>query len=186
MTSPREEYIARLNRVLDYIHANLAEPLPLETLAAVAGFSPFHFHRLFKTLAGETLGDYVLRARLEKAANLLLYDPHRPVLQVAVECGFSGAAVFTRAFKARFGRSPSSYRAEDRKNRKAQRKQGKDFSQPAPYNGIMSPAAGLPDRKNTRSLQAMDVVVKTLPTYHVAYIRHISGYSKGEFNSAIN
>ncbi len=190
MPDSRAEYIARLNRVVDYIHANLDQPLPLETLAGVAGFSPYHFHRLFKSLAAETLADYVLRIRLERAANLLLYHPHRTVLEIAATCGFSGAAVFTRAFKSHFGTSPSRYRLEQRKNRKEERKQRKDF-QPLPgYNDNIKPAAPqfLSRAANSlsRRLKMTEIEVKTLPDYHVAYIRHTTGYSKGEFNSTIN
>lgn len=170
----REDYLVRLNRVLDYIHANIDQPLPLEVLSDVAGFSPFHFHRLFKALTTETLNDYVQRIRIEKAANLLCYDPRRSILDIAIACGFSGAAVFTRAFRARFAQSPTQYR----KNCKTERKQGK-----------ASPAAESYNERtwlNERRYTPMDVMVKTLPTYHVAFIRHISGYSKGEFNSTIN
>lgn len=177
MESARAEYIARLNRVLDYIGANLDGELTLEVLAGVAGFSPFHFHRLFKSLAGETLNDYVWRIRLEAAANQLAYHPETSILAISQTCGFSSPAVFSRAFKARFGASPAQYR----KQSKVERKQGKDFSSAFVYHG-----------KHERPIQLgrsdfpMHVEVKNLPTYHVAYIRHISGYSKGEFSGAIN
>ena len=55
----REEYIARINRVIDYVQTHLDQNLTLETLAGVAGFSPFHFHRLFGALVGETLGQFI-------------------------------------------------------------------------------------------------------------------------------
>jgi len=51
----RQEYVGRVNRVIDYIRENLAGDLQLESLAQVARFSPFHFHRVFKSIAGETL-----------------------------------------------------------------------------------------------------------------------------------
>jgi AraC family transcriptional regulator len=127
-----------------------------------------------------------LRARLERAANLLLYHPRMSVLETGIACGFSGAAVFSRAFKTRFGLSPSAYRQQERKNRKVERNQRKDFPQASRYNDSRT----LPERQVVKSsfrrFETMDTEVKTLPTYHVAYIRHISGYSKGEFNSAIN
>lgn len=52
----RAEYAARVNRVIDYVERNLDRPLALTELAGVAHFSPFHFHRIFETLVGETLG----------------------------------------------------------------------------------------------------------------------------------
>jgi AraC family transcriptional regulator len=67
MSDSRAEYIRRLNHVLDFIYNNLDQELTLKVMADVAGFSPFHFHRLFKSLVGETLNDYVWRARLDKA-----------------------------------------------------------------------------------------------------------------------
>ena len=103
----------------------------------MAGFSPFHFHRLFKSLAGETLNDYVQRARLEKAANLLVSRPNdRGILAVGVACGFSGGAVFSRAFRTRFGLSPSEHRAKmlaseranNSKNRTVESNPGKDLT----------------------------------------------------------
>lgn len=167
----RAEYIARLNRVLDYIHNGLDQPLTLEVLAQVAGFSPFHFHRLFKSLTGETLNDYVWRARLEKAANLLLTNaPDCSMLAICLACGFSSPAVFSRAFKDRFGVSPSQYR----KQRKAGGKQGKDFQAAGDYHGKHQLRINF-----ERSEFPMKVEVKVFPAYHVAYIRHITGYSKG-------
>ena len=51
----RQEYISRINRVLDYIEQHLDQDLSLEILAGVANFSRFHFHRLFRALMGETV-----------------------------------------------------------------------------------------------------------------------------------
>ena len=63
----RREYERRVNRVVDYIEAHLSDELPLEKLAAVAAFSPFHFHRVFAAITGETLSDFIRRIRLERA-----------------------------------------------------------------------------------------------------------------------
>jgi hypothetical protein len=68
----REKYAARMNRVVDHIHKHIEDPLDLEQLAAVANFSPFHFHRLFRASLGETLQDFVHRRRLERAAHVPL------------------------------------------------------------------------------------------------------------------
>jgi len=64
----REEYVSRINRVIDHIEANLDTDLSLERLAEVAGFSPFHFHRIFRAMMGETLNQFIQRLRIEKAA----------------------------------------------------------------------------------------------------------------------
>src|SRR5260370_33568700 len=83
----RAEYVARMHRVLEYIDRQLDQPLELETLAKVANFSSFHFHRLFTAWFGETLGDYVRRRRLETAALRLGAQPRLPVRQVALSVG---------------------------------------------------------------------------------------------------
>src|SRR2546426_166699 len=64
----RFEYVARMHRVVEHIDRHLDEPLDLETLAGVANFSSFHFHRLFSAWMGETLGEYLRRRRLEIGA----------------------------------------------------------------------------------------------------------------------
>lgn len=100
-----------MHRVLEHIDQQLDEPLELDALAAVANFSPFHFHRLFTAWMGETLGDYVRRRRLEVGAMRLVAQPRLSVLQVALSVGFGSAEAFARAFKFRFGAPPTAWRA---------------------------------------------------------------------------
>jgi len=85
--------------VLEYIDRRLDDQLELDTLAKVANFSSFHFHRLFAAWFGETLGDYVRRRRLETAAFRLVAQPRLPVTQVALSVGFGSTEAFARAFK---------------------------------------------------------------------------------------
>ena len=106
----RNEYIHRINRVVDYIEANLDEEHSLEKLARVAFFSPFHFHRIFRALTGETINNYVKRIRLQNAGSMLLSDHRRPVTEIATLCGFNSTAVFCRAFRDHFGRSTGEFR----------------------------------------------------------------------------
>ena len=113
----REETILhhreRLNAALLYIQENLDGPLTIGTLAAVAGFSPFYFHRIFSAYLHETLSDYVRRIRLEWAARRLLFSSE-PVTQIALAAGYETPAAFARAFKRRFQVSPRSFRAQRR------------------------------------------------------------------------
>jgi AraC family transcriptional regulator len=99
-------YTARINLVQDYISQHLADPLPLAKLADVAGFSPFHFHRLFKQSVGETLNAFVTRTRLERAVALLRSTPTGALTDVAFACGFQSLANFSRTFKACYGIAP--------------------------------------------------------------------------------
>jgi AraC family transcriptional regulator len=66
----KNEYLKRINRVLDYLEENYAQQLSLELLAEIANFSPYHFHRIFKGIVGESLYKYIQRIRIEKAATL--------------------------------------------------------------------------------------------------------------------
>ena len=92
-----------MNAVIDHIDRHLDKKLDLAALADIASFSPFHFHRLFRALLGEALGDYVRRRRLEIAGVRLLSQPGVSVLNVALGVGFGSAEAFTRAFRAKFG-----------------------------------------------------------------------------------
>ena len=79
-----DEYSRRVNLVIDTIYADLSGDLTLERLASVSGFSPFHFHRIFKSSVGETLSQFVWRgARIERGALLLRTRPTLPVSDVA-------------------------------------------------------------------------------------------------------
>ena len=160
--SSRLEYEKRVNRVIDHIRDHLAEPLSLAQLARVAAFSPFHFHRIFRAITGETVFGFIHRLRLERAAVRLLHHPRESVLAVALDHGFSSAATFARAFKAQFGMSAMAWRrggaARRRKRSKANRKPGK-----AP-------------RRAARDRTRMMITVTTLPPYRIAYMRHVGPY----------
>lgn len=106
-----------MHRVVEHIDRHLDEPLELEALARVANFSAFHFHRLFAAWMGETLGAYLRRRRLEVAASRIVTQPALPITQVALAVGFGSNEAFARAFKSRFGLSPSAWRAAERERR---------------------------------------------------------------------
>jgi AraC family transcriptional regulator len=96
-------YHQRVNLVLDTIRVRLTEDLSIPTLAAIAGFSPYHFHRIFRVITGETLADCVLRLRLERAVALLKASRKLSITEAAFACGFVSAAHFSRVFKQQFG-----------------------------------------------------------------------------------
>jgi AraC family transcriptional regulator len=103
-------YETRVLPVLIHIEDHLDEPMPLAELAALAGFSPHHFHRIFQHIMGESPKEYLRRLRLERAVARLKVSPDN-VLQIALEAGFTTHETFTRAFARRFGIHPSEFRS---------------------------------------------------------------------------
>jgi len=106
----RNQYLSGINEVLDYIEKNIARSFTLDELASQAGFSKYHFHRIFYTYAGETLFQFIQRLRLEKSATLLLNEPGKPVTDIALECGFANSSSFAKSFKKHFGISATDWR----------------------------------------------------------------------------
>lgn len=104
------QYISRVNKVQDYINTNLNKELTLPELAAVAGFSEYHFHRIFSGIVNESLYKYINRQRLEKAANYLINYPEKSITDIAFDTGFSESSIFARSFKKTYGMNASSYR----------------------------------------------------------------------------
>lgn len=109
MNSSSYEYTKRIDRVIDYLRDHLDKPLKLEDLARVACFSEYHFHRIFGAMTGETLNDFTNRLKLEKAARLLT-KTGQSATEIALECGFSSSATFSRSFNKAFTTSPTQYR----------------------------------------------------------------------------
>jgi len=72
--SHRARYEARLNRVLDHIYDHLDEPLDIDRLAEIACLSPYHWHRIYQAMHGETVASTVRRLRLHRAAGYLATD----------------------------------------------------------------------------------------------------------------
>ena len=105
-----KEYKVRIDRVIRYIEANLTNKISLTEVAKVSYFSAYHFHRIFSAIMGETVNDYIVRQRLEKAINLLIFQTELSVTQVALDSGFSSSANFSKAVKLHFGFSPSEIR----------------------------------------------------------------------------
>jgi AraC family transcriptional regulator len=93
------------------IQQNLDTDLNLDQLSASYGYSPYHFHRIFTDLVGETPKKYVQRLRMEKAA-YKLWITGNTVIDVGFSVGFSNHETFTRAFRRFFGVSPRQFRAD--------------------------------------------------------------------------
>lgn len=100
-----------------WIDSRAHEAVDLERAAAQAGLSPFHFLRSFSRTLGVTPHQYLLRARLRRAARLLV-DPERPITDIALEVGFADLSNFIRTFRRAAGMSPSAFRRAARGDRK--------------------------------------------------------------------
>ena len=97
-----------IRRIEEYLEANMAADVSLQTLAALAHLSVDHFVRAFRGATGKTPHRFALERRLARAAALL--KGPASIAQVAHACGFRSAAHFSVRFHARFGRTPSQYR----------------------------------------------------------------------------
>lgn len=106
----KDEYIARIQKVQDYIEENYQKTMSTEELAEVAGFSKYHFNRIFKSVLQESLLQYVNRIRLEYSLFMLAHRQDFNMTDIAYELGFADSAVFSRAFKNHYGISPLTYR----------------------------------------------------------------------------
>ncbi len=108
-TQSLQGYYGRINDVKQYIREHIDEPLNREVLAAVAGFSVSHFHRIFTAYVGENMAGYVRRVRLERAGRKLRMGAV-DITEVALAAGYDTHAAFSKAFKQQFGLSPSEFR----------------------------------------------------------------------------
>lgn len=172
-----KEYKIRIDRVIQYIEANLANKISLSEVANVSHFSAYHFHRIFTGIVGETVNDYIVRRRLERAVNLLIFKTELSVTQVALDSGFSSSANFSKAVKLHFGFSPSEIRNPDKvKNSKIGKissKYGKDFNPSDLYpsritNEVMN-------RPNLEDID-MNIEVKEFDNQRVCTLASQRGY----------
>ncbi len=112
----QEEYIRRIHKVQDYMEHHLGQSMSIEELGSVAGFSKYHFSRIFQCLLHEPLAHYVNRIRMERALFLLAHRSDKNMTDIAYQLGYTDSAVFSRAFKNYYGSSPREYRKEYSKN----------------------------------------------------------------------
>lgn len=101
-----------LARVLEYIDANLAQPVSLEELAGVAHTSIFHFSRLFKKSTGRSPHQFLVHKRIEKAQSLLTTNSHLSLAEIALACGFYDQSHMNHHFRRHLGQSPAALRPQ--------------------------------------------------------------------------
>lgn len=173
MTAKRREYEKRVNRVVDYVERNPAAELSLSGLAKIASFSPYHFHRVFRAITGETLFDFIQRLRLEKGARALLGSKEKSVSETAQTCGFASAATFARAFKAHFGMSATEWRDGGYRHWRERKDRNVGNASSKASKAIKSVSG---DTLSVRRMDAERVRIGKLPSYRVAYMRYVGPY----------
>ena len=165
---PKVDYAARVNRAIDHIVRNLADPLRLEDVAAAAHFSPFHFHRVFKSMMGATLAQFVKRQRLERALQVMSHGKGKPLTEIALECGFSSSSDFSRSFKQRYGVPPSVFDIQAWRDDR----RGSSYASADRVAQVRLPDR-LPPGENP---DGFEVTLRDLPARRVAYIRVLDPY----------
>jgi AraC family transcriptional regulator len=156
------DYRERIDAVTAHIQCHIDGELQLEKVAGIAGFSPFHFHRIFAGVMGETIAEYVRRVRLGSGVQRLLHS-NEPVSEIALAVGYETPAAFTKAFRQRFGIVPTALRTMERTQAYALL-----LDQP--------PAIRLKSRK-------INPEIRTLPDQRVLYARS-QGLVNHNFNRA--
>ncbi|SFJ94865.1 AraC family transcriptional regulator [Bradyrhizobium sp. Gha] len=156
MTAALLNYQARMRRVLDHIDRHLDADLDLDALSGVAAFSKFHFHRQFMATFAVSVHRYVQLARMKRASHQLAYMDALDVTDIAMDAGYDAPDAFARAFRQRFGQSPSSFR------------KAPDWESWLAAFGPLDIARS----KLMRTFTANDVTIREVPTTRVAIMEH--------------
>ena len=166
MTKSTEIYSRRINRVIDYVNNHLEQTISLEKLAEVACFSPYHFHRIFVAVTGESVNFFTNRVRLEKGARLLKFSTET-ISEISIQCGFSSPSTFSRAFKQYFELSPRAYRST------GEIENSKICKELFPLEAYLVPMSEAELKAN------FPVQIKTFPERRIAYIRVAESFKDG-------
>jgi AraC family transcriptional regulator len=162
-------YVERINRAIDHVVNHLAEPLDLRAMARAACLSPFHFHRVFQALVGETPAAFVKRLRLERALSLMAHGPKQPLTNIALDCGFSSSSDFSRSFKHAYGAPPGRFDLEGWRLAHAENLD-RSLNRAHTRNTVRALPADT-------EIEPFPVRVRTIPSRTVAYIRVRNPYS---------
>ncbi|MCP4161424.1 MAG: AraC family transcriptional regulator [Deltaproteobacteria bacterium] len=164
----------RINRVVDYIQANLDKELSVKEISGVACFSEFHFNRIFKNIIGESVYQFIRRIRLERSAGLLLTNPDKSVTEIALMCGFGNSSSFAKSFKNHFKMNASKWRGKsnsffDRNSTPLQIDRGK-----------ISFLKGSPVWTFDKESSIRQVFIEDFEPLKIAYVRNIGPYQGDE------
>ncbi|MBX3359657.1 MAG: helix-turn-helix domain-containing protein [Phycisphaeraceae bacterium] len=168
--APPTRYVERINLAIDHVVTHLAEPrrLRLNDVSQAAGLSPFHFHRVFQAMVGQTLAEFVKRLRLERALHMMAHGRRPSLTTIALACGFSSSSDFTRCFTQRYGAPPSRFDIKAwREAHSAELEKTIPGSPSRPHLGpLPAPSAAAGDNPD-----GFTVKIRDLPARTVAYIR---------------
>ena len=103
------DYIGKVEQSLDFIHRNISEDLTIDSISQHIFLSKFHFHRIFHSLTGESIMDYVRKYRLEISSDELIASESR-IVDIALKNGFSSQEHFMHLFKKYYGITPGEFR----------------------------------------------------------------------------
>ena len=154
-------YQQRISRVLRHIEQHLDERPDLDGLARIACFSPYHFHRIFSAMVGESVAAYVRRLLLERAA-MQLGHSSESVTQIALGSGYESVDAFSRAFRTHMGMLPSEYR---RRKGHLEVARQREMTKPLFYHEMPH-------------CPPMDVQIKKFTPRLVAAVRHTGPYDE--------
>ncbi|WP_106768775.1 AraC family transcriptional regulator [Paenibacillus faecalis] len=168
-----DEYVKRINAVIQYIKDNSSERITLDELAERSHFSKYHFSRIFTSMVGVTPIAYVNQVRVHKSIQYLT-ETNRTILDISQLCGFESVSAFNATFKKVYRQTPSEIRTGIRKNSNIPpivSNNEKELSRPHNYDINESSKS-----RFLRRIWDMNVSVRELPVYEVAYVRHIGSY----------
>lgn len=166
---------------MDYINQHLDQPIDLGILAHTALFSPYHFHRIFTVMVGETPNNFLLRVRLEKSAQLLHLDKSLSVGEIAYKCGFNSVSSFSRSFRKSFGITAKSFRESEKslyaKDGLRYSKNGQLVSKISQKNCALNSQFCSVELKNLIIMNTK-VEVREMPELKVVYCRHMGPFNE--------
>src|ERR1035437_8618933 len=163
-----QDYKSRLLRVLVHIQQHLDDALGLHELAGLACFSPYHFHRIFKGMVGESVKEHIRRLRLERAASRLKLGT-APVTDIAFDAGYGSHEAFTRSFRAAFGASPTQFRSSTKSRITTTARSGLHYRAGKPVSDFKATQPGG---------KSMKVKIESKEPLRVAFMRHVGPYDE--------
>ena len=166
MFTTNEKYEQAILSTLIYIQSHLESDLTLELLAGHAGFSPYHFHRIFREGIGEPTKEYIRRLRIDRAAYRLKVS-EETIMRIALDAGFKTHESFTRAFQRQFGIPPGEFRKNFLQASRARKKQLQPrYMTEFPLKGLSDPST------------FPQVRLEHVRPIIVAFVRHVGPYDK--------